>query len=130
MNTRTASIIIGVIFLVVGIMGFFPNSIIHDSEDAVFHADATHSTVHIVSGVLFLLIALASPANAGMFLKIFGLVYLGLGVWGAATIGSDNMTTLLGFLHVNREDNYLHIALGTVIFLASMLPRYRAVRTA
>lgn len=128
MNTRTASIIIGVIFLLVGIMGFFPNTVIGDSHDATFHADATHSIVHIVSGVLFLLVALASPANAGMFLKIFGLVYLGLGVWGAATIGTEEMTTLLGFLHVNKEDNYLHIGLGVIIFLAGMLPGHRPAR--
>jgi hypothetical protein len=128
MNTRTASIIIGIIFLAVGLLGFTSNSIIGDSHDAMFHADTTHNMVHIVSGVLFLLVAFASPANAGMFLKLFGIVYLGLGIWGAATIGSEEMITLLGFLHVNSKDNYLHIALGAVIFLAGMLPRYPLAR--
>jgi hypothetical protein len=128
MNTKTASTIIGIIFLAVGLLGFIENPIIGESHDAFFHADTTHNMVHIVSGVLFLLIAFASPSNAGLFLKIFGLVYLGLGIWGAATIGSEPMITLLGFLHVNSKDNYLHIALGAVIFLAGLLPNYHLTR--
>ena len=128
MNTRTASIIIGIIFLAVGLLGFVDNPIIGDSDDATFHADSTHNIVHIVSGVLFLLVAFTAPASAGAFLKVFGLVYLALGIWGASIIGGDQMATLLGFLHVNSKDNYLHIVLGVVIFLAGMLPRYNLSR--
>lgn len=121
MNTRTASILIGIIFIAVGLLGFIANPVVGVSENAIFHADKTHNIVHIVSGVLFLIVAMAAPAQAGFFLKLFGIVYLGLGVWGMATIGSAGMTTLLGFLHVNAADNYLHIGLGIVIFLAGML---------
>ncbi len=128
MNTRTASILIGIVFLAVGILGYFPNSIVGDTEDAIFHADSTHNMVHIISGALFLLIAMAAPAKAGGFLKLFGLVYLLLGVIGLATIGDEGMTKLLGFLHVNGNDNYLHIGLGIVIFLAGFLPGNRARR--
>lgn len=123
MNTKTASLVIGIIFIAVGLLGFMANPIVGSSHEAIFHTDAVHNGVHIISGVLFLLIALAAPARAGMFLKVFGIVYLLLGVLGLATIGSDEMTHLLGFLAVNRADNYLHIALGIVIFLAGMLPQ-------
>jgi hypothetical protein len=121
MNTKTASILIGLTFVAVGLLGFVPNPIIANSSEAIFHADAVHSTVHIVSGVLFLLFAFAAPDKAGTFLKIFGVVYFLLGVLGLFTIGSEGMTRLLGFLHVNGADNYLHIILGVVIFLAGML---------
>ena len=121
MNTKTASFIIGAIFIAVGLLGFVPNPIIADSEDAIFHADAVHSTVHIVSGVLFVLVAAAMPSSVSMFMKIFGVIYFLLGVIGLITIGSAGMTKLLGFLHVNGADNYLHIFLGIVIFLASIL---------
>lgn len=123
MNTKSASIVIGLVFIAVGILGYFPNAIVGESEDAIFHADTVHNLVHIISGTLFLLIAFAAPAHSGLFLKIFGFVYLALGVWGMATIGDTGMTELLGFLHVNGADNYLHIGLGIVIFLAGMLPR-------
>jgi hypothetical protein len=128
MTTKTAALILGLIFLAVGLLGFVPNPIVGESHDALFHADAVHNGVHIVSGILFLLVALAAPARAGLFLKVFGVVYLLLGILGMATIGSEGMTELLGFLPVNGPDNYLHIGLGIVIFLAGLLPDSAAVR--
>jgi hypothetical protein len=40
-------------------------------------------------------------------------------------IGSEGMTKVLGFLHVNGADNYLHIGLGLLILLLGFLPAYR-----
>lgn len=121
MNTKTASIIFGIVFLLVGLLGFIPNPIIFDSHDAIFHADAVHSGVHIVSGLLFLLVAYAKPDFAPTFLKIFGAVYFLLGVLGLINIGTEGMGQLLGFLHVNGPDNILHIVLGVVIFAAGTM---------
>ena len=95
MNTKTASTIFGIIFIAVGILGFISNPIIYDSDTAIFHADNLHSSVHITSGILFLLFALAAPSFAGTFLKIFGIVYLLLGVLGLINIGTSGMGTLL-----------------------------------
>lgn len=121
MKTKTASIIIGIIFLAVGLLGFTSNPVIGMADGAIFHADTTHSLVHIVSGVLFVLVALVMPASAPLFLKIFGAVYFLIGVLGFINIGSEGTTQLLGFLHVNGADNYLHIGLGLLIFLAGFL---------
>ena len=123
MSAKTAALVIGLVFIAVGLLGYVDNPIIGESETAIFHADSVHNIVHIVSGVLFVLVAMASPANAGMFCKVFGTVYLLLGVLGLFRIGSDGMTTLLGFLHVNGADNYLHIALGIAILLAGFAVR-------
>ena len=122
MSTKSASLIFGFAFLAVGILGYFSNPIISSSDDAVFHTDSVHNIVHIVSGILFLLVALAAPASAGTFLKIFGAVYLLLGIAGLLTIGDDEHIRLLGFLLVNNADNYLHIGLGAAILLAGFLP--------
>lgn len=124
MNTKTAALVIGVIFIAVGLLGFTPNPII-GPDDAIFHANTTHNMVHIVTGVLFIVVALAKPVNAGRMLRVFGVIYFALGVLGFLSIGSEGTTTLLGLLHVNGADNYLHIGLGVVIFLAGFLPRKR-----
>ena len=121
MSAKTAALVFGLLFIAVGILGYVSNPIVGESDTAVFHADSVHNIVHIVSGILFLLVAYASPANASMFCKIFGAVYFLLGVLGLSKIGSDGMTTLLGFLHVNGADNYLHIGLGLVILLAGIV---------
>lgn len=123
MTTKTAALLIGLIFVAVGILGFVANPIVGASADAIFHTDTTHNAVHIISGVLFIFVALAAPASASGFMKLFGLVYLALGIIGYVQFGSDGMGKVLGFLHVNGNDNYLHIGLGILIFLASLLPR-------
>src|SRR5688572_8688074 len=99
MNTKTASIIIGIIFLAVGLLGFVPNPIIGYAENVIFHADTVHNAVHIISGILFLLFGMGSAANAALFLKVFGIVYFLLGVLGFINIGTSGTGTLLGFLH-------------------------------
>ena len=121
MKTKTASLIIGIIFLAVGLLGFMSNPVIGMADGALFHADTTHSIVHIVSGLLFVLVALAMPASAPLVLKIFVAVYFLLGVLGMINIGSEGTTELLCFLNVNGPDNYLHLGLGLLIFLAGFL---------
>ena len=112
--------LIGAAFLAVGALGFISNPIIGESEDAIFFADQAHNIVHIVSGLLFLLIPMIAPDTTSNFLKGFGIIYLALGVWGLVKFGSDGMGELLGFLHVNGPDNFLHIGLGLIIFLAGI----------
>jgi hypothetical protein len=128
MTTKTAALLIGLVFVAVGLLGFVDNPIVGDSMDAIFHADTTHNAVHIISGVLFILVALAAPASAAGFLKLFGLVYLAIGVVGLIQYGTDGMGKVLGFLHVNGNDNLLHIGLGVVILLAGFLKRGAVAR--
>ena len=128
MTARTAAILIGVIFIAVGLLGYVDNPIVGTSEGAIFHADSVHNIVHIVSGVLFLLVALAAPGSAAGFLKLFGLVYLAIGIVGFVQYGTSGMGKVLGFLHVNGPDNYLHVGLGVLIFLLGVL-KSRATTT-
>ena len=121
MKTKTASLILGIIFLVAGLLGFVPNPIIGMADGAIFHADTVHSIIHIASGLLFIFIAVVATSSAPLVLKIFGAVYFLLGVLGMINIGSEGMTTLLGFLHVNGADNYFHIVMGLIVLLAGFL---------
>jgi hypothetical protein len=125
MTAKTAALVIGVIFIAVGLLGFIDNPIVYDSETAIFHADTVHNCVHIVSGVLFVLIALAAPASAKGFMIFFGIVYLLIGVLGLASFGTSGMGKVLGFLHVNGNDNLLHVGLGVVILLAGLVSKRR-----
>lgn len=121
MTSKTAALVIGFIFLAVGLLGYVDNPIIGDSEDVIFHADNVHNMVHIISGALFVLIALASPSFARTFLIIFGIVYLAIGIIGLVNMETgQDMGQVLGFLHVNTNDNYLHIGLGIAILLAAL----------
>ena len=123
MTTKTAALIIGLIFVAVGLLGFIDNPIVGTSENAIFHADTVHNAVHIISGLLFIFVSLTAPASAGIVLKVFGAIYLAIGIIGLVQYGSSGMGKVLGFLHVNGNDNYLHIALGIVIFLAGFMKK-------
>ena len=121
MNPKTAALIIGFTFIAVGILGFVSNPIV--GMNAIFHTDTIHNMVHIISGALFVLVALAAPGSIKGFMKLFGLVYFALGILGFVMYGSSGMGVLLGFLHINGADNYLHVALGIVMFLAGTATR-------
>ena len=123
MSAKNAALAIGLVFLAVGLLGYVDNPIIGLSPGALFHADSVHNMVHLISGALFLLVALAAPGFAKTLMIIFGLVYLLIGIAGLVNTKEDGMGEVLGFLHVNENDNYLHIGLGLLIVFTGMLTR-------
>jgi hypothetical protein len=123
MTAKNAALFIGFVFIAVGALGFIDNPIIGESHNAIFHADRFHNLVHIGSGVLFILVATAAPTAIKGFMVLFGLVYLALGVIGYLNFGKEGMGKVLGILHVNAADNYLHIGLGLVILLVGATTR-------
>lgn len=127
MTAKTLALVIGIVFIAVGLLGYTDNSIVGDTNEAIFHADSVHNMVHIGSGVLFVLVALAAPAFASTFMILFGLVYLAIGIAGFVSFGAEGMGKILGFLHVNGADNYLHVGLGVVILLAGLITRRSVV---
>jgi len=68
MTAKTAAILLGLVFIAVGLLGYIDNPIVGASDKAMFHTDTVHNIVHIVSGVLFLLFALAAPGSVGGFM--------------------------------------------------------------
>lgn len=123
MTTKSAALLIGIIFIAVGLLGFVDNPIVGNPDKAIFHTDMVHNIVHIVSGALFVLVAFAVPASSAIFLKAFGIIYFLIGVVGLITVGTQEMGQILGFLHVNGADNFLHVALGVVIFIEGTFKR-------
>lgn len=101
---------LGIIFVVVGLLGFISNPIVGDS--GYFHTNTAHNIVHLASGILFILLA-GSGALSGV-LKLFGVVYLLVAVLGF--MSESGM--VLGLVEVNSADNWLHVVLGVVILAA------------
>ena len=108
--TKTALNILGVVFLLVGLLGFFNNPIL-----GFFAVNNLHNGVHLVSGILALVFAMQSESSARMFAKVFGVIYLLVGVLGF--LAPDLMKNLLS---INTMDNFLHLLLGVVFILIGM----------
>jgi hypothetical protein len=112
---KTVCKILGVIFLLVGLIGFVSPNLLGA------HLSPVHNIVHIVSGAIALYLGFAgSLSGAKTFCLVFGVVYLALGILGMALgAGADRMW-MLGPLHFGQVDHGIHALLG-VIFLAGGL---------
>jgi Domain of unknown function (DUF4383) len=112
---KTVCKILGVIFILVGIIGFFSPALLGA------HLSPAHNVVHIVSGVIALYFGFAGTlSGAKVFCLVFGVIYLALGILGMALgTGADRMW-MVGPLHFGTADHGIHILLG-VIFLVGGL---------
>jgi hypothetical protein len=119
---KKLSLVFGIVFLVVGILGFIPNPIV-GGMSSIFHTDLAHNLVHLLSGIIFLVIALKCTDKAAVALKIFGVVYLLVAVLGFLAVDASGMGEILGLIHVNGADNWLHVVLGVVILAAGFLAK-------
>jgi hypothetical protein len=115
---KTVCKILGVVFLLVGIAGFFAPTLLGA------HLTPPHNLVHIVSGVIALYFGFAgSLGGAKGFCLVFGIVYLALGLLGMFVFGDpamDRMWHVVGILSLAKVDHLIHVLLG-LIFLAGGL---------
>jgi hypothetical protein len=116
---KKLSLIFGIVFLVVGILGFIPNPIV--GQEALFHADAAHNIVHLIFGIILTIIGAKSASKAGVALKISGVIYLILAIVGFISLGASGQTgDLLGLVSANSADNWLHLILGIALLGAGL----------
>ncbi len=126
--------IVGAVFLLVGILGFIPGVTTdydtmefasHHSEAkllGVFQISILHNLVHLAFGVAG--VAMARTASAARtFLLGGGAVYLVLWLYGLF-VGHHSSAN---FVPLNTADNWLHFVLGIgMITLGVVLTRRRA----
>jgi Domain of unknown function (DUF4383) len=108
---KTAAILFGVVFLLVGILGFVPSITKDEMLLGIFHVNFAHNVVHLASGAVFLLCGMAGAGPSRMFFKIFGIVYALVAVLGFYY--GDN--AILGIISNNSADTWLHIVLAVVM---------------
>lgn len=106
--TKNILYVLGAVFIIIGILGFFNNPIL-----GIFQVNLVHNLIHLASGVLAFIFAARSESEARTFSLVLGVVYLLVTVLGFIQ-GSGN---LLGIVAINTADNFLHLVLA-IVFLA------------
>ena len=120
--SQKASLIAGIVFLVVGIAGFIPG-LTTDYGDlrfagndsmamllGIFQVSVLHNIVHLLYGVAGLAFA-ASRLGSRDYLVIGGIVYAVLWVYGLF-FGGDHPAD---FVPLNSADNWLNLILAVVM---------------
>ncbi|GAB3764581.1 DUF4383 domain-containing protein [Microlunatus parietis] len=128
---QTASLVVGALFLLVGILGFIPGITTnydtmsfasHHSEAlllGLFQVSILHNIVHLAFGIVGIVAARGFRTARG-FLIIGGIVYLLLFIYGLVV----PMESAANFIPVNTADNVLHVVLGVgMIALGLVLGR-------
>ena len=127
---RLYATLVGGTLVIAGIIGFFYSSSFGSPGhvDAVFgilDVNGWHNILHIVTGGLGLL---AAGYAARQYALGIGVVYIAIAIWGFI-IGDGH--SILGFIPVNTEDNFLHVILGVLGVAAGVAtPAVKAARTA
>ena len=110
MTAKLAAIVLGIVFVLVGLLGFVNNPVL-----GLFAVNTSHNLIHIISG-LVLLAGAYSSLGSGLALKIVGIVYALIAIIGFFMVSVDGM--LLGFITMNDADKWLHVVLAVVILAA------------
>ncbi len=105
-NARTIANIFGAIFVIIGIVGFFPNPLV--SDGGVFHVNAAHNILHIVTGLIFFAGGYSgAPVTTIRWLAVIYAIIAILGIiWPNRAIAG---------VEINWADNWLHIVLAIVL---------------
>jgi hypothetical protein len=111
---KKLAILFGAVFLLVGILGFFPALTPANAEGerhllGLFEVDTVHNVVHLLSGAVALAAGLLSGYASRLYFKIFGAVY------ALVTLVGMISGSALGLFHVNGADNFLHLALAVAL---------------
>ncbi|MGQ0536621.1 MAG: DUF4383 domain-containing protein [Methanobacteriota archaeon] len=100
--------ITGVVLVLIGIVGFFMDSI---GGASLIAFDNTHNVIHLVLGVIALAVGFGGMWDSTMYAKTFGIVYLALGVLGFVSGDLFGIGTSLG-LGLEMGENVIHLVLG------------------
>ena len=124
---RLYATLVGGTLVIAGIIGFFYSSSFGgpgkvDDVFGILSVNGWHNVFHIVTGGLGLL---AAGYAARQYALGLGVLYLVVAAWGFI-IGSGD--SILGFIPVNTEDNFLHLILGVLGVSAGLATPAMATR--
>jgi hypothetical protein len=117
---NTAAMIVGVVFVLVGILGFIPGITAHYGDLGfaghgsgakllgIFQVSILHNIVHLLFGLAGIAAGRAAPSAARGYLVGGGVIYLVLWIYGLVI----DKASSANFVPVNNADNWLHLLLG------------------
>ena len=101
-TSRNISLAFGLPFVAAGLLGFIPSPVL--SPNGLFEVDLMHNLLHVLVGAVFTIGAILSEEaerKTVQRLSIAGIAHAILGF-------VDKSNLLLGLVHINEADKWLH----------------------
>ena len=114
-TSKNLTIIFGSTFILVGLLGFTPNPLV--SANGIFEVNTMHNLVHLLTGAAFLFGGVVLNGKEEITLKAVTVAYFGVALLGFLTSGN----TLLGLVHINEADRWLHLGLAIAMLAAAVV---------
>ena len=115
---RLLGLVLGVIYLLVGILGFFLTSETGFAATSgpkvidLFQVNPLHNLVHLAVGIVLVVTALVGIRSARIANMTLGAIFLLVGVVGLLLASPDNA---LNVLAINGADNVLNFATAVLL---------------
>ena len=107
---KTFALILGIVLLLAGILGFFENSFIGDS--GFFGTNTLQDVLHLIAGAFGVYIG--TKGQGSKYNATIGWIGLVLGVLGFVPVAADLIFSLL---NINQATSILHLAIGVIALL-------------
>jgi len=122
---KTVATVVGVVFILVGIAGFF------DEHLMGANLGKTHNVVHLASGAVSLYLGLKGSLGAARkFCLVFGIVYGLLGVVGFVAGAAPDHQLVIWHLHLMTKDHIIHIVIGVLYLIGGFATKSGATPAA
>ena len=79
---KKLAIAFGIVFILIGILGFVPGATQNEHLLGIFHVNPAHNFVHLLTGGAALVAGLTSMNAAQLFFRVFGVIYALVAVLG------------------------------------------------
>jgi hypothetical protein len=119
---KTLAVVFGVVFVLIGILGFVPGVTTDGMLLGLFKVNTLHNIIHLVSGAAALYAGLTDAKTSKMYFQVFGVVYALVAVLGF--VYGEN--PILGIVSSNMYDTYLHIVIALVALYAGFVAKAEA----
>jgi len=110
MSLKQIAVIFGIVFVVVGALGWVPAVNPGGKLLGIFDVNPAHNVVHLATGVVAIIVGVMSEKASRVFFQVFGVIYGLVAVLGFYYGDAP----LLGIVANNAADSALHVVIAVI----------------
>lgn len=123
---KNVTLVFAVLFAVIGVAGLVP-ALAPTNEHGqlllgIFQINTVQTYIHLLSAVAAGAALAGGTYYANTYLKVFGIVYALVALWGLPGFTGAYDGVLFGLIHVNAATEVLHVVIAALALYAGFSP--------